>query len=569
MLNKRPGSLRAGSQGNSGIASCSPFSPRWVWLFSKASRPAIEGLKYSQRWHICTTRNILCLQSLQRLWDRLTGNSSWLLASAGREDWITMSQQKCIVIFALVCCFAILVALIFSAVDIMGEDEDGLSEKNCQNKCRIALVENIPEGLNYSENAPFHLSLFQGWMNLLNMAQKSVDIVSSHWDLNHSHPSACQGQRLFEKLLQLTSQNIEIKLVSDVTADSKVLEALRSKGAEVTYMNMTAYNKGRLQSSFWIVDKQHVYIGSAGLDWQSLGQMKELGVIFYNCSCLVLDLQRIFALYSSLKFKNRVPQTWSKRLYGVYDNEKKLQLQLNETKSQAFVSNSPKLFCPKNRSFDIDAIYSVIDDAKQYVYIAVTDYLPISSTSTKRTYWPDLDGKIREALVLRSVKVRLLISFWKETDPLTFNFISSLKAICTEIANCSLKVKFFDLERENVCATKEQKDHTFPKLNRNKYMVTDSAAYIGNFDWVGNDFTQNAGTGLVINQADVRNNRSIIKQLKDVFERDWYSPYARTLQPTKQPNCSGLSRLRPPTNKTATYPLSAKDPASVSREGTN
>lgn len=46
------------------------------------------------------------------------------------------SQQKCIVIFALVCCFAILVALIFSAVDIMGEDEDGLSEKNCQNKCR-------------------------------------------------------------------------------------------------------------------------------------------------------------------------------------------------------------------------------------------------------------------------------------------------------------------------------------------------------------------------------------------------------------------------------------------------
>ncbi|KAB1258982.1 Inactive phospholipase D5 [Camelus dromedarius] len=252
--------------------------------------------------------------------------------------------------------------------------------------------------------------------------------------------------------------------------------------------------------------------------------MKELGVIFYNCSCLVLDLQRIFALYSSLKFKSRVPQTWSKRLYGVYDNEKKLQLQLNETKSQAFVSNSPKLFCPKNRSFDIDAIYSVIDDAKQYVYIAVTDYLPISSTSTKRS-------------------------------------------------------KFFDLERENACVTKEHKNHTFPKLNRNKYMVTDGAAYIGrlglnclpslplsfagNFDWVGNDFTQNAGTGLVINQADVRNSTSIIKQLKDVFERDWYSPYARTLQPTKQPNCSSLFKLRPPSNKTATYNASGKDPSHV------
>ncbi|EFB23655.1 hypothetical protein PANDA_021784 [Ailuropoda melanoleuca] len=56
------------------------------------------------------------------------------------------SQQKCIVVFALVCCFAILVALIFSAVDIMGEDEDGLSEKNCQNKCRVAsAVAPVPE----------------------------------------------------------------------------------------------------------------------------------------------------------------------------------------------------------------------------------------------------------------------------------------------------------------------------------------------------------------------------------------------------------------------------------------
>lgn len=47
----------------------------------------------------------------------------------------------------------------------------------------------------------------------------------------------------------------------------------KSLGAEVLYMNMSAYNEGRLQSSFWIVDKQHVYIGSASLDWRSLGQV--------------------------------------------------------------------------------------------------------------------------------------------------------------------------------------------------------------------------------------------------------------------------------------------------------
>ena len=87
--------------------------------------------------------------------------------------------------------------------------------------------------------------------------------------------------------------------------------------------------------------------------------------------------------------------------------------------------------------------------------------------------------------------------------------------------------------------------------------------FAGNFDWVGNDFTQNAGTGLVINQADVTNNTSIIKQLKDVFERDWYSPYARSLQPTKQPNCSSLFKLSPASDKTVTYNASGKEPTSV------
>lgn len=47
--------------------------------------------------------------------------------------------------------------------------------------------------------------------------------------------------------------------------------------------------------------------------------------------------------------------------------------------------NSPKLFCPKDRVLDIEAIYSVIDDAKQFVYIAVMDYLPIViDTNAKR-----------------------------------------------------------------------------------------------------------------------------------------------------------------------------------------
>lgn len=64
-----------------------------------------------------------------------SGNQSWEI-NVALLSLALQSQQKCIVIFALVCCFAVLVALIFSAVDVWGEDEDGITEDNCSKSCR-------------------------------------------------------------------------------------------------------------------------------------------------------------------------------------------------------------------------------------------------------------------------------------------------------------------------------------------------------------------------------------------------------------------------------------------------
>lgn len=48
----------------------------------------------------------------------------------------TQSQQKCIANFALLCCLAVLVALIFSSVNIWGDVEEDITEDNCSRDCR-------------------------------------------------------------------------------------------------------------------------------------------------------------------------------------------------------------------------------------------------------------------------------------------------------------------------------------------------------------------------------------------------------------------------------------------------
>ncbi|XP_048865184.1 inactive phospholipase D5 isoform X1 [Brienomyrus brachyistius] len=464
--------------------------------------------------------------------------SVWL----SRRDKLEHSQQKCVVIFALVCCFAVLVALIFSAVDIWGGDEDGITEDNCSTKCRIVLVENIPEDITFSENGTSSTPLSVGLHKLLDLATRSVEIVSSHWaltsaDLESGFSGAEQGHYLFQRLLDLKSRQVSLKVASGPTNSSE-LRKLSDKGADVRYLNMSALTRGHLHSTFWVVDRQHIYIGSANMDWRSFSKMKELGVVLYNCSCLALDLHRVFSLYSQLQYKDYLPSIWSKRLTALYNKEDVLKLQLNSTKAEAYVSSSPDAFCPKDRTRDIDAISHVIQEAKRFIYISITEYLPLINRSLYR-YWSRIDEMLREALILRAIKVRLLISCSKQTHPLTFNFVWSLKTLCMELANCTLQVKFFN--------PREQKDGTQLGINHNKFMVTDSSVYIGNFDWVGNEFLYNAGVGLVISQAEgvEERNTTIVEQVKAAFERDWYSRHTKSLQANKIPEC-GKHRVGQP-----------------------
>ncbi|XP_041641955.1 inactive phospholipase D5 [Cheilinus undulatus] len=445
------------------------------------------------------------------------------------------TQQKCIAIFALLCCFSVLLSLVFSSVDIWGDDEDGITEENCSRDCRIELVENIPDDLFLQVDGRPHLPLSAGFHILLDHAKHSVEVVSPVWTLNpwdlETTPSiAKQGQLLFQRLLNLKSHGVKLKIASSLT-NSAELKTLAAHSAKVHYLNMTAFTRGELHSSFWIVDRTHIYIGSAYMDWRSLSKRKELGLVLYNCSCLALDLHRVFLFYWQLHDRDYIPSIWSKRVTALYGRHDALELQFNSSEASAYVSTSPEIFCAKDRTRDVDAIYQVIQSAKTFIFISVTDYLPLLSRSFRGTtvtrYWSPIDEMIREAVVLRGVKVRLLISFWKKTHPLTFNFVTSLQSLCMTLHNCSLEVRFF--------SHKEQKEDAQHGLNHNKYMVTDNALYIGNHDWVGSDFAINAGIGLVIkmNNGPTDRGATILERVKAAFERDWRSKFAKSLQGNK------------------------------------
>lgn len=72
----------------------------------------------------------------------------------------------------------------------------------------------------------------------------------------------------------------------------------------------------------------------------SLMQRKELGVMVFNCSCLALDLHRVFLFYWQLHDRDYIPSIWSKRVTALYGKHDELELQLNSSQAVAYVSVS-------------------------------------------------------------------------------------------------------------------------------------------------------------------------------------------------------------------------------------
>ena len=71
--------------------------------------------------------------------------------------------------------------------------------------CTITLVESIPENVTFSAGSVQNPSIYDGWMNLLDIAEERIDIASFYWTLQGSDTkttdySTEEGETVFKKL---------------------------------------------------------------------------------------------------------------------------------------------------------------------------------------------------------------------------------------------------------------------------------------------------------------------------------------------------------------------------------
>ncbi|CAH2047776.1 unnamed protein product, partial [Iphiclides podalirius] len=373
---------------------------------------------------------------------------------------------------------------------------------HCSDECRMSLVESIPEGHMYPANMT-HTPTKNVWLDLIDEAQKSIEIASFYWSLrfNEFYPynSSIEGEQVFQALYAAGSKRrINLKIAQNWPSkdypniDTEYL--LKKKAAQVRSLNFSKLlGGGVLHTKFWIIDRTHFYIGSANMDWRSLTQVKELGIVAYNCSCMATDLAKVFDVYWELGAPDAVvPDSWPASLATDINIHHPANISDGIGSYGAFITSSPPPFSPAGRTNDDEAIVSIIESAEEFIYISVMDYIPAIIYTHKLKFWPKIDDALRAAAIEHRVKIKLLISWWKYSPTEEDYFLRSLAALSQSYPGVDIQVRRFV-----VPSTPEQERIPHARVNHNKYMVTERCALVGTSNWSGDYFTDTAGAALV------------------------------------------------------------------------
>lgn len=397
-------------------------------------------------------------------------------------------------------------------------------------ECNYSLVESIPEGLNLTDGDVFKTpATHTSWLELINKAEKSISIAQFYFSLrcadvlNETLPSCEPGEKVLAAFEAAAKRKVDVRIVvnGDRSNMNEDLEILARAGAKIKFINFNnLIGAGILHTKFIIVDDDKFYLGSANMDWRSLTQVKEVGIVLKDsCPVLGKDLRKVFDVYWYLSDRNEIPAELPESLDTTISLKNPLTITMNDVLSSVYITSSPFRMNSRHRTNDIDAILHIINSAKKIIKFSVMDYSP-TFLFNKNKYWGVIDNALRDAAVTRGVKISIIIGYWKYTRK---DIISSLKSLdmLKDLKNHgNIDVKLF----QTPFTDEIQKKIPYSRVDHAKFLVNEKSGFIGTSNWSADYFVNTGGVSFVQNDFQTNPN-SIRGQLEQIFNRDWQSSY--------------------------------------------
>ena len=450
------------------------------------------------------------------------------------------------------------------------------------------------EGVSYTENSL--LSLIAG-------AQETIDLMAMYWSLLADSYSpdwsdlsrdqllglgADHGRRLFQALEDAARRGVHVRVLQspgflEGPQEPDRLAAAFPDQFHVRQVDMAAwYGGGIMHQKLWLFDEKSLYLGSANMDWRSLTQVKELGVVLEDHPTLAADLGRYYNVWwhfaglapapvlgvhdPAVGIARSVPP-WSILLSPAERSPSPLEraewspltsrqnpapLPLNGREGGAFLSGSPPELCLAGRTTDLDALLHTIRDAERTISISVMTYSAVSRyrgpaavsegsaepRSATELWWPTLNDELLRAAITHGVHVRLLVSHWAHTHPANLAGLGALKTAAEAALTRSepsdedesggrLEIRLFRVPGwDQTAAGPGRRYPGHSRVNHPKFVVTDRRLHVSTSNMTWGYYSQSAGSSLNTDQSE------LVEKAQQIFDRDWHSAYTHPLDET-------------------------------------
>ena len=434
-----------------------------------------------------------------------------------------------------------------------------------------ALVDIIDEA-----NATVHLSAMY-WGLTTWLREGSVNCTAKHInrrdcpaDAGFSREQfkrfgAEKGLNLFNALKRAVGRGVRLYVLEGPpltaaqmdSSESTELARQNPKKVEVRDLDMGQwFGSGIMHMKMVIVDRTHTYLGSANMDWKSLSQVKELGVVTRDCPTLADDayslwqhywtlagmkgksvkvfdpetaIERDVPCWSPLNLRGACKSPWRGESYQ--DKKIKFGNAPNDPVSTVRISCSPAEMCERGRTPDgnilSDTIHSVSDGG--HIYLSVMDFLPLSGyRDTGQVYWTALVDALMNSMLNKDAHVKLLISYWDHSFRDYLDLLKPIQELAdvvksTQQTKGTFEIKVFMVPGWNRTYKSNREYPDFTRVAHSKYIVTDKRANIGTSNMLWDYFHSTAGTSFNTDSP------YIIDKMTKIFETDWNHEYARPL----------------------------------------
>ena len=458
----------------------------------------------------------------------------------------------------------------------------------CQTHLALSLPTNTSGFYNHTDD-PHVWDTSESLVDILDSARRHVAITAMYWNLrgvtgrlpphcewgsstNPCPPDAGftpaqldalgvhKGRSVFDAIRDAAHRGVAVRIVQArgltgekiAYEESEALEHL-SKRVEIRVLDFPEwYDSGIMHMKMVIVDSQHVYTGSANMDWKSMSQVKELGVVMKGCEQFATDalalyehywemasmpVQRELAYDPQLNVKRNVP-CWSalvpeaSRCKSPWKGDHlgaRADYRISESLggdpaavSRIRLSCSPAELCEYGRVHDEAVLLETIGSPSRggYVYVSVMNFDVVSSDLGEPIYWSALVQALYGAALSQGATVRVLVSQWAHSEASSLNILQEVEEEFAQLCKASgcagsLEIRKIEIPGWDHTDEADRPYPGFTRVSHSKYIVTDTTVNIGTSNYAWTYFHSTAGTSFN------SNNTELVEKVTSIFLHDW------------------------------------------------